>query len=223
MKKTNKQKNEQKDLLKDQNFQHEIEKPENQSTNISESENISQQNTDSQQQPTHESEQTQTNENEQQIIESSWEEKYNELLKKFEELSDKYLRLNAEFDNYRKRTLKEKMELVKTGGSEILTALLPTIDDLERAISYINQSDDLNSLKEGVNIIYNSFKEFLKQRGVKEIDAKDKPFDTTYHEAVSIIPASSEEQKGLVVDVIQKGYILNDEKILRVAKVVVAQ
>jgi len=137
-------------------------------------------------------------------------------------LNDRYLRLNADFDNFRKRTLKEKMDLVKSGGADILAGFLNTIDDIERGIKYINETEDIAALREGINIIYNSLKEFLKQKGVLEIEAINQNFDTNYHEAVSIIPAPTEELKGKIIDVIQKGYFYN-EKVLRIAKVVVAQ
>lgn len=158
--------------------------------------------------------------NEQQ--EPSLENQYSELLQKFDELNDRYLRLNADFDNFRKRTLKEKMDLVKSGGADILAGFLSTIDDLERGLKYINDTDDINALREGTNIIYNSLKEFLKQKGVSEIEAMNQVFDTNFHEAISIIPAPTEDLKGKVIDVIQKGYYYND-KVLRIAKVIVAQ
>lgn len=141
---------------------------------------------------------------------------------KLAELQDKYLRLTAEYDNYRKRTLKEKMELTKSAGEDILKGLLPIMDDFERALQSIDEAGDIQAVKDGVHLIYNKFKDFLNQQGVKEIEAQDKDFDTDKHEAVSKVPAQNEELKGKVVDVVQKGYYLND-KVLRYAKVVVGE
>jgi len=138
------------------------------------------------------------------------------------ELNDKYLRLAAEYDNYRKRTLKEKMELTKTAGADILVNILPVMDDFERALGSMQQAKEVEPVKEGVLLIFNKFKEFLKQRGVKEIEAKEKDFDTDLHEAITKIPAPTEELKGKVVDVIEKGYFLND-KVIRFSKVVVGE
>lgn len=141
---------------------------------------------------------------------------------KFEEINDKYLRLAAEYDNYRKRTLKERMELTKSAGEDILINILPVMDDFERALGSIDQAKDINAVKEGVQLIYNKFKEFLKQKGVKEIDAKEKEFDTDLHEAITKIPAPDEKLKGKVVDVIEKGYYLHD-KVIRFSKVVIGE
>jgi len=141
---------------------------------------------------------------------------------KLAELQDKYLRLTAEYDNYRKRTLKEKMELTKSAGEDILNELLPIMDDFERALQSIDEAGDIQAVKDGVHLIYNKFKDFFNQQGVKEIEAQDKDFDTDKHEAVSKVPAQNEELKGKVVDVVQKGYYLND-KVLRYAKVVVGE
>lgn len=136
---------------------------------------------------------------------------------KFTELNDSYLRLHAEFDNYRKRTIKEKTELLKTGGEKVILSVLPIIDDFERALPLLPEDT-----KEGIELIYNKFKTALSQNGVKEIDAVGEPFDTEHHEAVTTIPAQDEEQKDKVVDCIQKGYTLND-KVIRFAKVIVAK
>lgn len=138
-----------------------------------------------------------------------------------EKLNDSYIRLMAEYDNYRKRTLKEKSELIKNGGEKILSGLLPVMDDFQRALETINKSNDVESLKEGVELIYAKFNTFLQQNGVKPIDAVGKEFDDELSEAVAVVPASSEEQKGKVIDSVQTGYTLND-KVLRHAKVVVA-
>lgn len=141
---------------------------------------------------------------------------------KLAELQDKYLRLTAEYDNYRKRTLKEKMELTKSAGEDILKGLLPIMDDFERALQTIDETGENQAMKDGIYLIYNKFKDFLKQQGIQEIEAQDKDFDTDKHEAVSKVPAQSEDMKGKVVDVVQKGYYLND-KVLRFAKVVVGE
>jgi molecular chaperone GrpE len=141
---------------------------------------------------------------------------------KLDELNDKYLRLAAEYDNYRKRTLKEKMELTKTAGADILVNILPVIDDFERALGHLDQAKDMEAVKEGITLIYNKFSEFMKQRGVREIEAKEKEFDTDLHEAITKIPAPNEELKGKVVDVVEKGYYLYD-KVIRFSKVVVGE
>ena len=136
--------------------------------------------------------------------------------------NDKYLRLSAEFDNFRKRTLKEKMDLMKTASESVMTNILSVIDDFDRAIQVIGESTDISATKEGISLIYNKFKEFTFRNGVKEIDALGKDFDTDLHEAITKIPAPSEDLKGKNVDVIQKGYTLND-KVIRFAKVVVGE
>ncbi len=145
-----------------------------------------------------------------------------ELGAKLSDLNDKHLRLQAEFDNYRKRTLNEKMALMKSGGEDVLTSLLPVMDNFERAIAAAANTEDAKAVKEGIDLIYNSFKDYLNKKGVKEIEAKEQTFDTDYHEALTKIPAPSEDLKGKVVDVIEKGYMLND-KVIRFAKVVVGE
>ena len=145
-----------------------------------------------------------------------------ELEQKLAVVNDKYLRLSAEFDNYRKRTLKEKMELTKNAGEQILSGILPVVDNFERALASMEKSDDMQAIREGVKLIYNSFKEFLTQNGVTEIDCVNNTFDTDEHEAVTKIPAPSADLKGKVVDCIQKGYKLND-KVMRFAKVGVGE
>ena len=139
-----------------------------------------------------------------------------------EEQKDKYLRLSAEFDNYRKRTMKEKAELILNGGEKSLSSILPVVDDLERAIKTMETATDVNAVKEGVELIYNKFMAVLAQNGVKVIETKDQPLDTDYHEAMAVIPAPSEAQKGKILDCVQTGYTLND-KVLRHAKVVVGE
>ena len=135
---------------------------------------------------------------------------------------DKYLRLSAEFDNYRKRTLKEKIELTKIGGEDVLKGLLPVVDDFERGLKNVEQATDMEAVKEGMNLIYGKFKELLNQKGLKEIDALNADFDTDYHEAITKIPVEDKAMSGKVIDVVQKGYII-DEKIIRFSKVVVGE
>lgn len=141
---------------------------------------------------------------------------------KIEKLQKEYLLLMADFDNFRKRTLREKSDLLKNGGESCLKNILPVIDDFERAISAANDASDLTALKEGVNLIYNKFLGYLTAQGVKEIAATGEDFDTEYHEAITLFPAPTPEQKGKVVDCMQKGYTLND-KVIRFAKVVVGE
>ena len=139
-----------------------------------------------------------------------------------EEQKDKYLRLSAEFDNYRKRTMKEKAELILNGGEKSLSSILPVVDDFERAIKTMETATDVQAVKEGVELIYNKFMATLAQNGVKVIETKDQPLNTDYHEAIAVIPAPSVAQKGKILDCVQTGYTLND-KVLRHAKVVVGE
>lgn len=141
---------------------------------------------------------------------------------KFNELQNSYLRLNAEFDNYRKRTLKEKAELIKTGSERVLVDVITVVDDFERALENISSAQDVDAVKEGVDLIYDKFRNFLGRHGVKEVEAVGHPFDTDKHEAVTTIPAQVEEDKDKVVDCIQKGYTL-DDKVIRYPKVIVAK
>lgn len=141
---------------------------------------------------------------------------------KLAKLHDDYLRLHAEFDNYRKRTIKEKAELLKSGTERVLTALLPVIDDFERAIQNIHQTDDVNALKEGVEHIYNKFQNFLKKNGVEPMDTNGKEFNAEIHEALTMVPAPTEEQKNKIIDTVEKGYTL-EGKVMRYPKVVVGQ
>lgn len=145
-----------------------------------------------------------------------------ELQKKYDELNDTHLRLRAEFDNYRKRTLREKSELIKNGGESALTHLLPVVDDFERALQNIQKAEDLAAVAEGINLIYNKFVAYLTSQGVKAMDIVGKPFDADICEAIATIPAPEESQKGKVIDCVQTGYMLND-KVLRHAKVVVGE
>ena len=146
-----------------------------------------------------------------------------EAQKEVEDLKDKHLRLSAEFDNYRKRTLKEKAELIKNGAEKTLTAILPVLDDFERALKNIEATnDETKALKEGVELIFTKFNKVLGQEGLQKIETKGKDFDVDYHEAIALIPAPSEELKGKILDCVQTGYMLN-EKVIRHSKVAVAQ
>ncbi len=140
---------------------------------------------------------------------------------KLAEMQDKYLRLSAEFDNYRKRTLKEKMELSKYAEENILAKLIPFMDDFDRAVQHLDTSDT-EAVKNGINLIYMKFSEFLKQNGIKEIESIDADFNVELHDAVAKAPVEEESKKGKVVDIVLKGYYLRD-KILRHAKVVVGE
>ena len=148
--------------------------------------------------------------------------KIEELEGQLHEIQDKHLRLQAEFDNFRRRTLKEKADLIKSGGETVLVNILPVIDDFERAIGSMKEVADEDAGKQGTLLIYNKFKEFLKQNNIKEIEALHENFDVDLHEAITKIPAPKDELKGKVVDVIQKGYCLN-EKVIRFAKVVIGE
>jgi len=145
-----------------------------------------------------------------------------ELEQKLADMNDKYLRLSAEFDNYRKRTLKERIELTKNAGEQILSKILPVMDNFERALKSMETATDVPALREGVELIYSNFKDFLSQNGVKEMACLHTDFDPELQEAVTKIPAPAEELKGKVVDCIQKGYTLND-KVIRFPKVVVGE
>ena len=138
------------------------------------------------------------------------------------ELKDRLLRQMAEFDNYRKRTMKEKAEIILNGSAAVVTDILPVIDDLERAIANSAKSEDYEALKEGVELIYNKLMHILEQKGLQKISPKNEPFDTDFHEAIAMIPAPSEDLKGKVLDCAIDGYKLND-KVLRHAKVAVGE
>ena len=144
------------------------------------------------------------------------------LQQKYDELNDSYLRLNAEFDNFRKRTIKEKADIIKSGGERVLNNIITLVDDFERALTALHSSHDRDAMLEGMDLIYSKFLSFLKQNGVEEIEALGLPFNSDTFEAVTTIPAQDESQKGMVVDCIQKGYKLND-KIIRFPKVVVGE
>ena len=138
------------------------------------------------------------------------------------ELNDKYLRLYSEFDNYRKRTSKERLELFKTAGQDILTDLLPVLDDFDRAMQNMDSSDDTEAIQTGINLIYSKFKSILENKGLEHFKSIETEFDPEVHEAITKIPAPNKKLKGKVVDEIEKGYMLND-KVIRFAKVVVGE
>lgn len=134
---------------------------------------------------------------------------------------DKYMRLQAEFDNYRKRTLREKMDLVASGGQDVIKSMLSVLDDMYRAVAASEKSEDIAALREGERLVLQKFEEALRQKNVTEIEAQDKEFDPDFHEAVARF-AAGEDKKGKVIDVVQRGYMLGD-KVLRYAKVVVGE
>lgn len=150
------------------------------------------------------------------------EESYEELYEKYESIHDSFLRLNAEFDNFRKRTLKEKAELIKGGGEKVLLGIITLVDDFERALTALHATENRDSMLEGMDLIYSKFIAFLKQNGVEEIKTIGEPFDADNFEAVTMVPTEDAEQKGKVIDCIQKGYKLND-RIIRFPKVVVGE
>lgn len=144
------------------------------------------------------------------------------LKEEVEKEKKEYMFLMAEFDNFRKRTLKEKSELIKNAAEGVFKGLLPIVDDFERAIKASENSDDVAGLKEGMDLIYKKLKKFMEQNGVKEMDPEDREFDADRHEAISAVPVADESQKGKILDTVEKGYTIND-KVLRHAKVVVGQ
>ncbi len=156
------------------------------------------------------------------VAQDDSETKYAELEKKYETLRNDYLRLMAEFDNYRKRTLKEKAELLKSGGEDCLKKILPVVDDFERAKGALEASNDINAVKEGIDLIYDKFRNYLDNNGVSEIPAVGEDFNDELHEAITTFPAQTPEQKGKVIDCMTKGYKLND-KVIRYSKVVVGE
>ncbi|MDR1983899.1 MAG: nucleotide exchange factor GrpE [Prevotellaceae bacterium] len=150
-----------------------------------------------------------------QAEESSFEEK-------LAEANDKYLRLSAEFDNYRKRTAREKLDILRNGGEEIIKGLLPVLDDFDRCVQSFETATDIEAIKEGVLLIQTKLLGFLKSQGLTEIDAIDQEFDTNIHDAVTKFSVSDESKKGKIIDIAQKGYMLND-KVIRFAKVIVGE
>jgi molecular chaperone GrpE len=145
-----------------------------------------------------------------------------DLNQKLIEANDKYLRLYSEFDNFRKRTIKEKADMYKTAGQDVIVSVIGTVDDFERALKITGKGEENKAHREGLELIYNKFIKTLEQKGVKEIDALGKDFDTDMHEALTQIPAPTPDLKGKVIDVIEKGYMISD-KVIRFAKVVVGQ
>ena len=143
-------------------------------------------------------------------------------LAKIAELNDKYLRKVAEFDNYRKRTMKEKTDLILNGGEKVITKILPVIDDFERAIANGQTTDDAQVLREGLELIFKKFLKILEGEGVERIETENKDFDTDYHEAIAMVPGLGDDKKGKVIDCVQTGYTLNG-KVIRFAKVAVGQ
>jgi len=154
--------------------------------------------------------------------EAGEEEKEPTAEEKLAELQDRYLRLSAEYDNFRKRTLREKIELQRSANESLLFGLLPVADDFDRAFQSLDEARDIAAVKEGLGLISGKFTAFLTQQGIKEIEAVHREFDTDLHEAVTKVPAPTKKLKGKVVEVVQKGYFLN-EKVLRFAKVVVGE
>jgi len=154
--------------------------------------------------------------------EVSVEEQLQKAQEEIQHLKDNHLRQLAEFDNYRKRTLKEKAELILNGGEKVMTALLPILDDLARAQENIEKNQDYNTLKEGVDLIVKKLYKVLGEQGLSVIEAEGQPFDTDYFEAVALVPVEDDAQKGKIIDCVQTGYKLND-KVIRHAKVVVGQ
>ena len=154
-------------------------------------------------------------EEEEVVQEISWEEKYMEM-------NDRYMRLYAEFDNFRRRTQKEKVELMGPASSGVVKDLIPVVDDFERAITYNETAQEIDSVKEGFGLIYSKYKLILESKGLKPMNAKGQPFDSELHEAIANIPAPSDDLKGKIIDDVEKGYLLN-EKVVRFAKVVVGQ
>src|SRR5574344_1024900 len=138
------------------------------------------------------------------------------------ELKDKYLRSVAEFDNYRKRTMKEKAELILNGSEKTITAILPIVDDMERAMANVEKADDMEAVKEGMELIYQKFQKTLESLGLKKIETADADFDTDFHEAIAMVPGMGDDKKGKILDCVQTGYKLND-KVIRHAKVAVGQ
>ncbi|ASB48575.1 nucleotide exchange factor GrpE [Alkalitalea saponilacus] len=150
------------------------------------------------------------------------EEMIEKLQQQISDLNDKHIRLIAEYDNYRKRTLKEKIDLSRQAGEKIFVDILSVVDDFERAIQHLGSASDLDSVKDGIDLIYNKFTGYLSRQGVKVIETENQEFDADLHEAVTKIPAPSEEMKGKIVDCVQKGYML-DDKVIRYPKVVVGE
>ena len=155
-----------------------------------------------------------------QEVENQATEKVNEWEKKHKDLNDSHLRLMADFDNYRKRTIKEKADLIKNAGERIITDFLPIVDNFERALESMKTAEDVDAVRQGVELIYNQVMSMLKSNGVAVIETENAPFDTEFHEAITTIPAPTPELKDKIVDCTTKGYTMN-EKVIRHSKVVV--
>lgn len=147
--------------------------------------------------------------------EDNWEDK-------FKDINDKYIRLYSEFDNFRKRSAKERLDLISSASGDLIKELLPILDDFERAIDANKNADDIEAVKEGIILVHTKINKTLANKGLKEIEAKGNDFDAELHEAIAKFPAADESQKGKIIDVVEKGYYLND-KILRFSKVVVGE
>ncbi|MCM1291258.1 MAG: nucleotide exchange factor GrpE [Prevotella sp.] len=154
--------------------------------------------------------------------ESTPEQEIDKLNEELAKEKKEYMFLMAEFDNFRKRTLREKSDIIKNAGETVLKGLLPILDDFERGLKASESADDPASIREGMELIYNKLKKYLAQNGVKEFDPDDKTFDADKHEAISVVPVPDEKNKGKILDTVEKGYMIND-KVLRHAKVVVGQ
>jgi len=144
------------------------------------------------------------------------------LAQELTESNDKYTRLVAEFDNYKKRTSKERIDLIQSAGQGVITKLLPIIDDFDRALHAMSTAQDVESVKQGIELVNSKFRKLLENEGLKEMEVLGQPFDAEYQEAITAIPAPVEDQKNKVLDVVEKGYFLND-KVIRFAKVVIGQ
>ena len=175
-------------------------------------------------QPAEESPATEAPATEEEVLDEQGEleKKLVEAAEKISILEDKYLRQAAEFDNYRKRTLKEKAEIIKNGGERVIESILPVLDDFERALTTMQKNEEAAIYLTAVELIYSKFVKILEQNGLKKIEAKDQAFDTDYHEAIAMVPTPDESLKGKVLDCVQTGYTLND-KVIRHAKVAVGE
>lgn len=165
---------------------------------------------------------TQNEQNDSQENEAEEKDPLEAANEQIEELKDKYLRAVAEFDNYKKRTLKEKAELILNGGEKTIVAILPVLDDMERAAASAEKTDDIKALEEGWELIFKKLKKILEGMGVKEIETNDADFNVDFHEAIAMVPGMGDDKKGKVIDCVQTGYTLND-KVIRHAKVAVGQ
>lgn len=202
------------DTMKDKNnHKHEVEKDENLDTVEIEDVNET---------PAEESEEAAEAAETEEMTVESLEKEVDDLKAQLEKEKKEYMFLMAEFDNFRKRTLREKSELIKNAAESTFKGLLPTVDDIERAISASEKTDDPAVIREGMELIHKKLRKFMQDNGVKEMDPEDKEFDADRHEAISAVPVADEAQKGKILDTIEKGYTIND-KVLRHAKVVVGQ